>query len=72
MFGWFERNPDVSFPWLIEEFEYNEGRSYCRKVTEHMLRYLYLYEDDVERRGQILEKMFPLSRDIEIAEDLGY
>lgn len=69
---WFERNPDASFPWLIEEFEYNEGRAYCRKVTEHMLRYLFIYEPDAQRRGEILDKMFPLSRDIDIPEKFGY
>lgn len=69
---WFQRNPEASFPWLIEEFEYNEGRAYCRKVAEHMLWYIYLYESDVDRRNAILEKMFPLSRDIEIPEEVGY
>jgi tetratricopeptide (TPR) repeat protein len=69
---WFERNPDASFAWLIEEFEYNEGRAYCRKVAEHMLRYLYLYEPDDKRRGEILDRMFPVSRDIELPDDVGY
>lgn len=69
---WFERNPEASFAWLIEEFEYNEGRNYCRKVSEHMLRYLYYYEPDEERRKAILDRMFPLSRDIEFPEDVGY
>ncbi len=69
---WFERNPDASFPWLIEEFEYNEGRAYCRKVAEHMLRYIYLYEQNEDRRKAILDAMFPLSRDIELPEDVGY
>lgn len=69
---WFDRNPDASFPWLIEEFEYNEGRAYCRKVAEHMLRYVYLYEKDEDRRKAILDQMFPLSRDIELPEDVGY
>ena len=38
----------MSFAWLIEEFEYNEGRAYGRKVVEHLLRYLYLYEPDAQ------------------------
>ena len=69
---WFKKNPDVPFAWLIEEFEYNEGRSYSRKVAEHMLRYLYLYERDPQTRARYLEKLFPLSRDITIADDVGY
>lgn len=69
---WFKKNPEASFPWLIEEFEYNEGRSYGRKVSEHMLRYLYLYEPDAAVRGAILDKMFPLDRKIDIPDDVGY
>lgn len=69
---WFRKNPDVEFAWLIEEFEYNEGRAYGRKVAEHMLRYLYLYETDPEVRANVLDNLFPLSRDIEIPEDVGY
>ena len=69
---WFRKNPDATFPWLIEEFEYNEGRAYGRKVVEHLLRYLYLYEPNAEVRGAVLDKMFPLSRDIVIPEDVGY
>jgi soluble lytic murein transglycosylase-like protein len=69
---WFDENPDASFPWLIEEFAYNEGRNYCRKVAEHLVRYLYLYESDRERRAQILNAAFPTSIDIDLPEDVGY
>ncbi|MFB6263442.1 MAG: transglycosylase SLT domain-containing protein, partial [Bradymonadaceae bacterium] len=69
---WFRENPEASFPWLIEEFAYNEGRNYCRKVAEHMLRYLYLYESDAERRAALLEAMFPLERDVEFPRHVGY
>jgi hypothetical protein len=70
---WFDENPDASFPWLIEEFAYNEGRNYCRKVAEHLVRYLYLSESDRERRAQILNAAFPTSiEDIDLPEDVGY
>jgi hypothetical protein len=57
---------------LIEEFEYNEGRAYGRKVAEHMLRYLYLYEPDAVKRGALLDRMFPLDRAITIPDQVGY
>jgi soluble lytic murein transglycosylase len=69
---WFVKNPEASFPWLIEEFEYNEGRAYCRKVTEHMTRYVYLYEKDPEVRARLLDQLYPVSRDITLPDDVGY
>ncbi|MFP4598231.1 MAG: transglycosylase SLT domain-containing protein [Persicimonas sp.] len=69
---WFRKNPDAGFAWLIEEFAYNEGRNYGRKVAEHMVRYLYLYEDDEARRGEILDRLFPVNRDIELPKNVGY
>ena len=69
---WFKKNPEAEFAWLIEEFEYNEGRSYSRKVGEHLLRYIYLYERDPKERARLLEQLFPLSRDITIPENVGY
>ena len=69
---WFRRNPEASFPWLIEEFEYNEGRAYGRKVGEHLVRYIYLYEKDEAVRAALLDQIFPVSRDIELPEDVGY
>lgn len=69
---WFKKNSDVPPVWLVEEFEYNEGRAYSRKVTEHMIRYVYLYESDPKRRARLLNKMFPISRDITIPKDVGY
>ncbi|RAL24722.1 hypothetical protein DL240_00490 [Lujinxingia litoralis] len=69
---WVDKNPGDDFAGLIEEFEYNEGRNYARKVTEHMLRYLYIYEDDAERRGMWLDRMFPLTREVDLPDDVGY
>lgn len=69
---WFRRNPDASFPWLIEEFEYNEGRNYSRKVTEHLVRYVFMYEQDKGARDALFERMFPLDRDITLPDDIDY
>jgi soluble lytic murein transglycosylase len=69
---WIRQNPDAEFAWLIEEFAYNEGRNYCRKVAEHMLRYLYLYEDDAKRRGEVLDAMFPVEPAFSLPENVGY
>ena len=56
---WFRRNPEASFPWLIEEFEYNEGRAYARKVTEHLVRYVFMYEQDKETRDALFRGDVP-------------
>lgn len=71
---WFHKNKEADFPSLIEEFEYNEGRSYSRKVTEHMLRYIYLYENDDAQRKVLLDKMFPRTRDfsVPLPEEIDY
>jgi tetratricopeptide (TPR) repeat protein len=70
--GWFRDHPEVGFPWLVEEFEYNEGRNYGRKVAEHFVRYLYLYEDDDERREELLDRLFPTDRDVDFPAEIGY
>lgn len=57
---------------LVEEFSFDQSRHYCRKVMEHMLRYLYLYEPDPRRRGELLDLMFPLEVDYDIPDDVGY
>jgi soluble lytic murein transglycosylase len=56
---WLRQHPDAALPFLVEEFAYNESRTYCRKVAEHMLRYLYLYEPDPAQRAKWLDLMFP-------------
>ncbi|MDX9720217.1 MAG: transglycosylase SLT domain-containing protein, partial [Myxococcota bacterium] len=69
---WVMREKGKSMPFVVEEFAYDESRHYCRKVAEHMLRYLYLYEADVQRRGEILDALFPVEVNFDIPEDVGY
>jgi soluble lytic murein transglycosylase len=58
---WLKENKDAPLPFLIEEFSYNEARVYTRQVASHTLRNLWLYEADAERRGEVLDRMFPLA-----------
>ena len=37
-----------------------------------MVRYIYLYESNPERRAELLDQIFPTSRDIDLPEDVGY
>ena len=57
---WVEENPGASLAWLVEEFSYNEARAYTRKVSEHLLRYLWLYVPEASDRAPILDQLFPL------------
>jgi hypothetical protein len=58
---WVEENPEATLDFLVEEFSYNEARAYTRKVSEHMLRYLWLYVPDAKERGIYLDQLFPLT-----------
>ncbi len=69
---WIRAQAGKPMAFVIEEFAYNESRIYARKVSEHMLRYLYLYEDDEAARGAALDALFPVAFDAAIAEDVGY
>jgi len=57
---WVNENPKAPLVWLVEEFSYNEARAYTRKVSEHLLRYLWLYVPEAEDRAPILDQLFPL------------
>ncbi|MEO1270723.1 MAG: transglycosylase SLT domain-containing protein [Myxococcota bacterium] len=69
---WIRQQKGATLPFLIEEFAYNESRIYCRKVAEHTLRYLYLYENDPVARGRWLDALFPVQVDDQIPDDVGY
>jgi soluble lytic murein transglycosylase-like protein len=57
---------------LVEEFVYGEARAYARRVAEHTLRYLYLYEPDAARRGAVLDALYPVAVDYRLPADVGY
>ncbi|MCA9521944.1 MAG: lytic transglycosylase domain-containing protein [Myxococcales bacterium] len=48
----------LPFDEMVEEIAYNEARGYCRKVAEHVLRYLYLYATPALRQ-RYLARLFP-------------
>ncbi|MFA5624979.1 MAG: transglycosylase SLT domain-containing protein [Bradymonadales bacterium] len=56
---WMLRDEGASMDFLIEEFSFDESRHYARKVAEHCLRYIYLYEQDPQKQAKILEMLFP-------------
>ena len=69
---WVRKSGGLGLARLIEEFEYNESRIYCRQVASHMLRYLYLYERDPAVRGKYLDALFPVRINAELPEGVGY
>lgn len=69
---WMADNAGSPIEFLVEEFVYGEARNYVRKVADHVLRYLYLYEPSRERRGPILDALFPLVVDYRFPDDVGY
>ncbi len=69
---WLRENEGAPLVTLVEEFSYSEARAYARKVAEHTLRNLYLYEPDPARRGAVLDRLFPVDVDYAPPEDVGY
>ena len=69
---WVRKSGAQGLDRLIEEFEYNESRIYCRQVASHMLRYLYLYERDPDRRARDLDALFPVTINTDLPADVGY
>ncbi len=70
---WMLRDRGATMDFLVEEFSYDESRHYARKVAEHTLRYLYLYEGDAQRRAAVLDALFPVRVDTPPDDtDFGY
>lgn len=55
--AWTHNAPNLAF--AIEELADSTTYNYTRKVAEHTLRYIYLYENDAERRATLLDALFP-------------
>lgn len=61
----------LPFDEMAEEIAYNEARNYSRKVAEHYLRYLYLYERP-ERREAHLLRLFPARVNYDYLSNINY
>jgi soluble lytic murein transglycosylase len=56
---------------MVEMIPYNEGRNYCRKVAEHLIRYAAIYLGSAERR-QLYDKIFPEVVDYDLGSEIDY
>ena len=70
--AWMKASDGAPLDFLVEDFTFDQSRHYCRKVAEHMLRYITLYEDDPEVRAELIDELFPLEVNYDIPEDTGY
>lgn len=56
---------------MVEMIPYNEGRNYCRKVAEHLVRYSVIYLEPPHRQ-ELLERIFPDAVDYDLGTSVNY
>lgn len=66
---WMLRDKGQTLDFLVEEFSFDESRHYARKVTEHSLRYLYLYAKSSEEWRRVVDMLFPRVVNYDIPTD---
>lgn len=59
------------FDEMVELISYNEGRNYCRKVAEHLIRYARIHVPPVERAA-LYAALFPDRVDYDLGKDIEY
>jgi len=69
---WLEADKGKPTAFVVEEYAYKEARNYTRRVAEHTLRYLYLYEPDPVRRGKVLDALYPTAPQPAPPKEVGY
>jgi soluble lytic murein transglycosylase-like protein len=69
---WVKTHQGRGLPFVVEEFKYNETRTYARRVAEYLLRYLALYPVSNQERGEILDALFPAEFKLRVPTDVGY
>lgn len=56
---------------MVEDISYNQSRNYCRKVAEHMLRYIRIYAGP-KRRRSLLKALYPDPVDYKLGRHVNY
>ncbi|MBM4396982.1 MAG: transglycosylase SLT domain-containing protein [Deltaproteobacteria bacterium] len=56
---------------MVELIPYNEGRNYCRKVAEHLIRYAWLHVPPAER-ADLYRKVFPDKVDYDLGTAVDF
>ena len=69
---WALRDKGKTLDWIVEEFSFDESRHYARKVSEHTLRFTYLYAHNPEEWIDVVNHIFPkVVPEIEPTDDWG-
>ena len=69
---WLDAHQGKPAAFVVEEYVYKEARNYTRRVAEHTLRYLYLYEPDARRRAPIVDALYPVAPQPPPPMEVGY
>ncbi len=69
---WVRAHQGKPLAFVVEEFVYNEARTYARRVAEYLLRYLALYPVEPHVRRELLDALFPSSFAFKVPKDVGY
>lgn len=56
---------------MVEDISYNQSRNYCRKVAEHLLRYIRLYALPA-RRHRLIHLLYPAPVDYDLMKKVDY
>ncbi len=69
---WALRDKGKTLDVIVDEFSFDESRHYARKVSEHTLRFAYLYAHNENEWLSIVHQLFPrVVPEIEAVDDWG-
>ena len=69
---WLKAHQEKALPFVVEEFVYNEARTYARRVAEFLLRYIALYPVPRTERIALLDALFPETFKFQVPDNVGY